>query len=319
MAQASGEPRAGPGSALRVGVIGLGRRWRQHYQPALAALRGSFRLTAVCDHVAERARLEAQRLGCDAAAGPTELIERADVDALLLLDRQWYGLWPLEAACRLSKPAFCGNALARDNPHADRLRQRIEASALPVMVALPAPPPAALALVREVLAVQLGTPQQLVGYAIRPKAAEAADLFPCPAALLGWCAALLDGEPRRLLATRSEGGALAALLLDYGDGRVAHLCRARSGHRSWHLRVVAERGSAVVAPGVVCWSGPGGHVTHRLARGRPAGQVGLDAFYQAVTTGTAPRPGLAEAYRLLCWRRLAGRSSAEGRWVCADA
>ena len=43
---------------LRVGVIGLGRRWRKRYKPALGALRQRFAVRAVCDQVRERAQRE---------------------------------------------------------------------------------------------------------------------------------------------------------------------------------------------------------------------------------------------------------------------
>ena len=67
---------------LRVGVIGLGRRWRR-YRHALEALRKRVAVRAVCYQVARRAEDEARRLGCAAAAGPADLLERDDVDAAL--------------------------------------------------------------------------------------------------------------------------------------------------------------------------------------------------------------------------------------------
>src|SRR5713101_7354841 len=104
---------------LRVGVIGLGRRWRRRYRPALDPLRELFEVRALCDQIHHKAICEAKRAGCDAAQGPTDLLERSDVEACLLLDPQWYGLWPLELACRLGKPVFCATPLEYDNDHAD--------------------------------------------------------------------------------------------------------------------------------------------------------------------------------------------------------
>src|SRR5262249_47924567 len=103
---------------LRVGVIGLGRRWQKRYRPALAALGGWVKVSSVCDQVQERALREAKRVSCQAAAGPAQLLEREDVDAVLLPDEQWFGLWPLELACRRNKPVFCGCSLERDEEHA---------------------------------------------------------------------------------------------------------------------------------------------------------------------------------------------------------
>src|SRR5271166_5500917 len=101
---------AGVSMRLRVGVIGLGRRWRR-YRRLLARLRDHVEVRAVCDQIAHRAEIEARQFDCAAAAGPVELLERPDVQAVLLLDAQWYGLWPLEHACRINKPILCTSSL----------------------------------------------------------------------------------------------------------------------------------------------------------------------------------------------------------------
>src|SRR6266478_2001490 len=119
---------------LRVGVIGLGRRWRKRYRPALLALHDCFRVHALYDQVQQRALGEAERLQCDAAAGITELLERDDLDAVLLLDAQWFGLWPLELACRVGKPVFCCAGFDREDARADAVYQQVQAAKLPVMV-----------------------------------------------------------------------------------------------------------------------------------------------------------------------------------------
>ncbi len=121
---------------LRVGVIGLGRRWRR-YRALLARLRDHVEVRAVCDHIARRADSEAQQFDCAAAVGPVELLERPDVEAVLLLDPQWYGLWSLEYACRVNKPVLCALSPTSDDTYADTLRQRIDKSGLPVLMALP--------------------------------------------------------------------------------------------------------------------------------------------------------------------------------------
>src|SRR5260370_23212768 len=119
---------------LRVGIIGLGRRWRKRYKPALRSLRARFRVQVVCDHVQERAVREAKQLACDVAAGPTQLLEREDVDAVLLFDAQWFRLWPLEGACRTGKPVFCACSLESDDAHADALRRQVQQSRLPIVM-----------------------------------------------------------------------------------------------------------------------------------------------------------------------------------------
>jgi predicted dehydrogenase len=311
MAVVHGEPRSS--RPLKVGVIGLGRRWRRHYAPALARLPARYHLSAVCDEVEERARLEARRQHCDVSAGPAELLERPDVDAVLLPRHQWFGLWPLEIACRLGKPLFCHDFLARDDGNADRLVEVVRTCGLTVMVEAPALFAPPLARLRELLQTQLGAPRRLVGYAIAPTRRARAN----PAGLLPWCAALFDGEPRRLLATDAADAELKTLLLDYGGGRAAQLTQARvcDGPPVWHLHVTTERGTAVAAPGRLHWSGRDGYLTQTFPRGPSPLRRQLEAFHDAVCSGRASGPRLDDAYRLLTWRRLAGRSAAEGRWL----
>src|SRR5438132_555491 len=121
---------------LRIGIIGLGRRWRR-YRPALRAWRGQFAIQAVCDAVHERALRAAQRLHCAATSGIIEMLERKDIDAVLFLDAAWHGLWPLGAACRFGKPVFCGVPLDTDAAHAETVYRKVRDAQLPVMIALP--------------------------------------------------------------------------------------------------------------------------------------------------------------------------------------
>ena len=96
-------------SRLRMGVIGLGRRWPR-YRQAVQTLRSQVRVRAVHDPAPARAEAEARALGCAAAGGVVELLERDDVDAVLLLGGPWFGLWPLGQACRVNKPVLCAAA-----------------------------------------------------------------------------------------------------------------------------------------------------------------------------------------------------------------
>src|SRR5947209_8399005 len=121
---------------LRMGVIGLGRHWKKSFRAALRALPDHFEVHALCDQVRNRARQEARLLGCHAVPGPTALLESAEVDALLLLDTQWFGLWPLELACRFGKPVFCAGPLEPEDARADALCQQVQNSRLPVMVGM---------------------------------------------------------------------------------------------------------------------------------------------------------------------------------------
>ena len=91
---------------LRIGIIGLGRRWRRFARRSTNCATALL-VRAVCDQRPIRAERAARELGCAAAAGPTDLLDRDDVEAVLLLGAQWFGLWPMEQAARLGKPVLC--------------------------------------------------------------------------------------------------------------------------------------------------------------------------------------------------------------------
>jgi predicted dehydrogenase len=302
---------------LGVGVIGLGPLWHKRYRPALLALRSLYRVAALCDQVEQRAALEARPLDCLVASGPTDLVENDDVEAVLLLDPQWYRLWPLEAACRLGKPAFVCGSLALDDAHADRLYEQVRASRLPVMLEMPARAAPVLGRLRDVLATELGACRVLLGEAAEPAGAQApaaGDL----AVLLDCGTALLAGDPVSVLATGDERGAYAGMVLEFDDGRFFQVSRWRGvvPRGGLRLQAVAERGTATVHfPNRLHWSDAGGGHTHVLPGDRPVGQILLERFLDVVRAGRSPEPSWEEAYRLLGWLRAAGRSRAEGRRI----
>src|SRR3954469_5473092 len=117
---------------LRVGVVGLGRRWAAPSRPALLALRDRFAVRGVTDPCPRRAARAARDLGCPAAPGVLALLD-TDLDAVLLLGRPWYRLWPLEQACRLGRPVYLGTSLAADDARADAVLQQARVANLPVM------------------------------------------------------------------------------------------------------------------------------------------------------------------------------------------
>src|SRR5262249_44761649 len=157
---------------------------------------------------------EAQQLGCDAAAGPAALFERDDLDAVLLADVPWFGLWPLELAARFGRPVYCGLPLALDDAQADAVHQRVRAAPLPVMVEMRPRVAPVSARLREVLQSDLGPAQLLIGQLAYPPqmAPSAAAVFhpqvssslfgPCGISVLDWCALLFDAAPTSVTVTR---------------------------------------------------------------------------------------------------------------------
>jgi predicted dehydrogenase len=297
---------------LGVGVIGLGRSWRRRYEPALRTLAELFEVAAVCDQVPQVAISAAARQRCPAAAGPSDLIERDDVDAVLLLDLGWQRLWPIECAARAGKPVFCLPALEDDADNADALARRVEEAHLPVMMAAPAGfTPAALRLAR-FQREQMGPARLLLcdSFRSRPGGMDSGTL--------AWLLSLLGAAPVVVAGTGCASAGLASLTLEAAGRRALqlthwHAAEVRPGLR---LQLLAERGRArLESPRRLSWTDADGVHALTLPRGRPVEELMLTCFH-GVVTGTRTRwPSLGDAHRALLCLRAAALSRTEGRPV----
>jgi predicted dehydrogenase len=312
---------------LRVGIIGLGSRWAKHYKPALLNMSERFQIRVVCDHVQERALSEARQLACACAAGPTELLARDDVDALLLLGRQWYRLWPLELACKLGKPVYCSSSLEEDDVHADALQRQIQQAGISVMLGLsPRFAPATLRL-KDLLASRLGAPRLLLCETSQRQSMRQPKVNSRPPsrflgsasiALVDWCLWLLDSKPLQVQATGLDDLTWSTFLLECADDKGIQITRHRGPgvRRNLRLQVVAQRGSATVElPDQLSWSGAHSEHCQKMLGQRPLAEVLLEHFWQVVRGGATPEPSFGDAYRALGLLRAATRSRAEGRRI----
>jgi predicted dehydrogenase len=283
---------------LGVGIVGLGWRWRKRYRPALHALRDQFAIRAICAARYDRAEREARRLRCR-AAGVVELLERKDVQAMLLLDAAWHGLWPLEVACRFGKPVFCAVPLDADAQHAETVCRRVVEARLSVMPALwQRFAPASMRL-QELLRTTLGPLRFLSCQQIGPRPGR------LNSAWLDWCALLMNSVPSHVRKFDGESGT-AEMFVDFGEGRAARLLRWAGSHarRAVWIRLVAEHGVALVdLPNRLRWTDASGLHAHKLSRQPPVEIAMLERFHHAVTTGQPIQPSLEDARRAFTWLR----------------
>ena len=302
---------------LRVGVIGLGRHWKR-YRPLLARLREHVEVRALCDQIVHRAEIEAQRFECAAAIGPVELLDRPDVEAVLLLDAQWYGLWPLEYACRVNKPVLCVSSPASDEGHAGALRQQIQSRNLPVLMALPPLLAPATRQMRELLTHRLGQARLVrVDWSVGSNANG--DLLGDEAVLplLAACAWLLDDVPRSVWTLDGESASFVTLMLRFGCDRLAqvNLWMTTVGRTPPRFEVVAEAGTATAElPRQLRWRDADGQHAQRLPP-RSAEQSSLERFILAQRAGQPLRPSFEDAYQALTWLRAAVQSRSEGKCI----
>jgi predicted dehydrogenase len=278
---------------LRIGVIGLGPRWRR-YRRALRALRRRFVVTAVCDAVHDRAVEQARRLRCRVAAGPTHLLESNDVDAALLCDPGWLGLWPLERAAALGKPVLCAIPLDADPDHADSACQAVEAAGLFVMPAQPVGLAPLLGRLRDLVRDRLGAVRVVSAEVVQP----AGQPDEGAAGMMAACLSLFESPPAVEQVDRREMPGLTTLTARLAEGRMVHLTHlgTPSGRASVRLRVVAQRGTATAdLPRRLSWEEADARHTLVLARGYFSEADRLARFFAALTTSAAADAGWAEA------------------------
>jgi predicted dehydrogenase len=313
---------------IRVGVIGLGRQWQRRYQTALRGMPTQMVVGALYDQVYQRAEQESRRLSVPAAPSINDLLERDDVDALLLADPQWFGLWPIQLACRFTKPVYCGVPLGADDVHADAILQQVQEARLPVFMEMPLRIAPATTRLRELLGNELGPARFLFCDAPHGKLNSNAlendswILGARTSALVDWCAGLLGGDPVRVWAMGNETVGVGSLWWEFADDRGFHIQQRRSPTERHHsrLHILAESGSALVClPRRVSWTGKDGKHCHTLPKGPPLVEQMLSRFAEVVRDGRPAEPDLADAYRVLRWLRAARHSYRQGHRVDVSA
>ncbi|WP_197446731.1 Gfo/Idh/MocA family oxidoreductase [Tautonia plasticadhaerens] len=286
---------------VRVGVVGLGRAWADRYRSPMTRPGVGARVVAVCDPVVHRSEAEADRLRCDAVEGVTALIDRPDVDAVLVLDDPWFGAWPLGAALDRDKPVFCafGPRAALD----ELARRPSSRAGTPVMIELPRRFSAETLRLRELLATELGPARRARARARARGPSADPEVSDLAIGMVDWCGSLFqdgpgparlsrkvdrDGQALRVVELQSPGGASSRLTLVAGGG----------DRPSASLAVEADRGWARIdSRGRLRWSDGSREVEESLPDGPPT-ELMIDHFLRLVRGEQSLAPGPEELARL---------------------
>lgn len=293
--------------ALTIGVIGLGPRWQRRIAPALRRLAQIYQVGSVCDQVYALADQEARSLQCKTAAGPAELIKDESIDAIVLADPQWYGLWPLELALPAGKPAFCTASRGFDLKANDR-------PSAPVMMALAARAAPVTGLLRSILDRELGQVRTIVCRCHcrpgpRPFWERSATL-----SAIDWCLRLVRARPVAVQSSVTRAATMASLQIEFADGQAAQVVLMHGPKPRLQAEVVAERGIAQVAfPGRLAWSCGSTRQRRKQTVREPSTVRLLRRFHRAVTTGKFP--SLADAQQAWLCLQAAARGATESRRI----
>ena len=331
---------------LRVGIVGLGSQWESRHLPALRALADRFEVRGICEQVSHRAQRAAAQLGTAAVDGFRALAARDDIDALLCLAEQWYGVTPILAACDHGKAVYSAIALPVDAGEARALRDRVEAAGIAFMAELPRRHAPATVRLKELIATRLGAPRMLFCHRRIPLD----DTAPVGESdtlarrrremveLVDWCRYVAGVEPTSVIAVRhAETPGSAAedyrmMSLDFsppggtGDGVLAQISCGGYMPRRWEeavgfrppaaLQAACAEGIAFVdLPASLVWFDTAGRHQETLDSERPVGEQMLVQFHRRVTSLVRSMSGLDDALQALRVVQAGETSQAEGRRV----
>ena len=334
---------------LRAGIVGLGSHWETRYLPALRTLTDRFEVRGVCDQVAHRAAAAAHQLGTTAVDGYRVLAARDDIDVILSLSDQWYGITPLLAACEHGKAVYSAISFPLEGEEAAMLRDRIDAAGIAFMAELPRRHVPATVRLKELIATRLGRPRMLfchrrvaagrtaAGSPPRDRAGECRDLME----LVDWCCYVADDRPSSVVAVRhavSPGTPLddyRMMSLDFsgeaaaGNGVLAQISCGYYMPEQWEeaasfrtpaaLQVACEQGIAFLdPPASLVWFDTAGRHLESLESDRPVGETMLAQFHRMVTSLVRHVSGLDETLFAMRVAAAASASEVEGRRIRLD-
>ena len=304
---------------IRVGIVGLGHRWRARHLPALRSLADRFDVRAVFDAVYQLAVNAAEEFGAEPVGGIEPLLAREDVDAVLILATGWHGFYPLLASRRAEKPLYYGGPLGI----LGRCKQEIGNDIVDYprfMAELPRRWTPGTIRLKELIATTLGRPKLLFCHQRRGAENEAAEENGGDAErgrelieMVDWCCYVVGESPRSVIGVQhqigSEPGPIEvpahdafdyqSLTLDFsspdspGTQTVAQISFGQYFPSSWQeainyrpladLQIACENGVAFVdLPSTLVWFDSFGRHQESLDSERPVGEQLLLRFHQSI-------------------------------------
>lgn len=334
---------------LRVGLVGLGDAWEARYRPALRALSDRFDVRAVCADVAARAEQVANEFHAMHVDGYRALSCRSDVDAVLMLSRDWYGPLPILAACEAGKAVYCAAALDIDPSRAQEVTERVERSGVAFMAEFARRQAPATLRLKELIATKLGNPQLLFAHhrlntdvqAARPRRGAAHSIVTRDLIeLVDWCCYVVGRRPTSVFGVQhrpsnQEEDDYQMMSVGFStpvgaaNGPLAHISCGRYLRADWpeavsfrppaDLQVCCERGVAFIdLPATLIWFDEAGRHRESLDSERPVGEQMLTQFHRAVTSLVRKTTDLEDAYAALQLVQNAQQSCVDGLRVPLD-
>jgi predicted dehydrogenase len=289
-----------------------------------------FEVKAVYSSVATLAQQMAREFNANAEDSFRSLIQRQDVDAVFMLESDWYGLSPIQAACEFGKAVYCGSGVQIEPDSAVKLRQQVEAAGIAFMMELPRRFAPATLRLKELMATRLGKPRLLFCHRRLPMEAQDHRLGKQAAQrsqqelieLLDWCRYLVGREPTWVQGIRHPSRIdpttpdYQILSLGFGDPEkdtdsvLAQISCGAYMPSGWSeaiayrppaaVQVCCEKGIAFIdLPSTLIWFDEAGRHQEVLDTELSVGQQLFIQFHRAVTSLVRKMGDLDDTYRAL--------------------
>ncbi len=303
---------------VNLGLIGLGPFWESRFRPALTKLAAKLQVVAVYDNVISRAEQAARETNARVAGGVSSLVDRADVQALLLLDAGWQDAAILRLLSDRRKPILLAARVDASPSELQQWHHQAVSHGVTIMPAFPRRCTPASNRLQELMATQLGRPLR-IEIAISPASLQAVPFAtesdfggqapPSQDPLLewtDWCHYLFRAVPHQIT-RRSDG---QGWRFDFPpsssspqDDRVAELSLSPSPPVADRptldeVRLHCERGEArLLGSTIIEWSVDGNPQSEELTTERTETEALLDHFCRRAVGGLIPVPSLEDLIR----------------------
>ncbi|WP_146457677.1 Gfo/Idh/MocA family protein [Rubripirellula tenax] len=330
---------------VRVGLIGHCDAWQTRHRPALRVLHDRFDVRAVFNTVAKLAENVAAEFQADVVDGYRALVNRGDIDAVIMLQRNWLGWLPVMAACEAGKAIYWAGDLDFDSVQDAEVRSIVEDSGVAFMVEFPRRYAPATLRLKELIATRLGAPKLIFCHR-RLQALGASSVGESDPSrrelveLIDWCRYVVGREPVSVSSvghqtqvqpdmTSVSDYRCMSLAFPQFDDKPSVTAQISCGsyiRSTWHeaagfrppsaMQICCERGVAFIdLPTTLVWFDEAGRNMETLDTESPVGEQLLSQFHRSVTSLLRNMSDLDDAYRAVSIFEAALQSETEGRSI----
>jgi len=339
---------------LRIGLIEIGSAWQNRHRPALRMLQDRFTVRAVYCGVAKKAEAVATEFQADVVDGYRAMMNRSDIDAVMILERSWHGWLPVLAACEAGKAVYWAGDPQFDPTADSAIRKQVDESGIAFMAELPRRFAPATLRLKELIATKLGPPKLIFCHrrlsAVPTKPGGVCDSDPLAESrrelieLIDWCRYVVGRNPSNVTALVHHANASIGhtpSLTDERDYQCFSLrfpasasgpevmCQLSCGQyipAAWHeaiafrppsaMQICCERGVAFIdLPSSLVWFDEAGRHLESLDTEMPVGEQMLTQFHRIVTSLVRRLNDLDDAFRAASILHAADQSSLTGERV----